>query len=115
MLLLLYLAVQPVRWELHFAVSSAAGSGASGLSSLFSVISSVSIRNAQRAGACGSGVFIAQEVDGVEDKGSEDTTNQRRDTLRGLVENVPQISMLMLFSGFMHCELCVDSLSLPQH
>jgi hypothetical protein len=69
---------------------------------LFSVISSVYTKNAERAGACGSGVFIAEEVDGVEDKGLGDTTNQCRDTLGGLVEHVPQISMMMLFSGFMH-------------
>jgi hypothetical protein len=67
---------------------------------VFPVISSVSTRNAERAGACGSGVFIAEEV-GVEDKGLGDTTNQCRDTLGGLVEHVPQISMIMLLSGFM--------------
>jgi len=72
LLLLLYLAVQPVRWEFHFDVSSAAGSGALGSASVFSVISSVSTRNAERAGACGSGVFIAVEADGVEDKGLGD-------------------------------------------
>jgi len=94
---------------------SLAGSGASVSPSVFCGDSSVSTRNAEGTGACGSEVFIAQEVDGVEDKGSEDTTNQRRDTLRGLVEHVPQISMVMLFSGFMHCELCADSSSLPQH
>jgi hypothetical protein len=68
---------------------------------VFSVILSVSTRNAERARACGSEVFIAEEV-GVEDKGLGDTTNQCRDTLGGLVEHVPQISMMMLFSGFMY-------------
>jgi len=96
------LVVKPVRWEFHFDVSSAAGSGASGSPSAFSVISSFSTRNAERAGACGSGVFIGEEVDRVEDKGLGDITNQCRDTLGGLDEHVPQISMMMLFSGFMH-------------
>jgi len=72
-------------------VSSAAGSGASGSPSVFSVISSVSTRNAERTGACGSGIFIAEEVDGIEDKGLGDTTNQCKDTLGGLVVHAPQI------------------------
>jgi len=34
-------------------------------------VSSVSTRDAEEPGVCGSGVFIAEEVDGVEDKGQE--------------------------------------------
>jgi hypothetical protein len=99
--LLLYLAVQPVRWKIHFDAATAAGSGASGYPSVFSIIS-VSIRNAEAVGDSGSGVFIADEGDAVEDKELGDNTSQCTDTLGGLDEHVPQISMMMLFSGFKH-------------
>ena len=38
---------------------------------MFSVVSSVSIRDAERPGNCGPGVFKDQEADGVGDKGQE--------------------------------------------
>jgi hypothetical protein len=53
---------------------SAAGSGASGFLSMFSGVSSVFTRDAEGPGNCGSGIFTAEEGDGVGDKWSGDTT-----------------------------------------
>jgi hypothetical protein len=46
-------------------------------------------------------VFIAEEADGVGDKGSGDTTTADEDNLRGLFEHVPGISLFTdkAFSG----------------
>ena len=52
---------------------SAAGFGSSGFSSVFSEISLVSTGDAKRPGDCQLEVFVAEEVDGVGNKGSGDT------------------------------------------
>jgi len=40
----------------------------------FSVVSAFSTRDAEGPGDCGSGVFIAEEVDGIGEQGSGDIT-----------------------------------------
>ena len=45
-------------------------SGASGVLPVVSEIPSVSTRNAEGPEVCGSGVFVAEGVDGAKDKGS---------------------------------------------
>ena len=49
-------------------------SGGSGVLPVVSEIPSVSTRNAEGLEVCGSGVFIAEGVDGARDKGSGNTT-----------------------------------------
>jgi len=44
-------------------------------------ISSISTRQAEGSGECGSGVFITEEVDGVGDKGLGDSTMVDTETL----------------------------------
>ena len=54
--------------------SSPPCSGASGVVPFVSEIPLVSTRNAEGPEVCGSGIFIAEGVDGARDKGSGDTT-----------------------------------------
>jgi hypothetical protein len=54
--------------------------GASGVLPVVSEIPSVSIRNAEGPEVCGSGVFVAEEVDVARDKGSGDTTMSNVET-----------------------------------
>jgi hypothetical protein len=48
---------------------------------LFSGVSSISTKDAKGPGHCGSGIFIAEGVDGVGNKESADTTMSHVDTL----------------------------------
>jgi hypothetical protein len=67
--------------------------------------SSISTRDAEGPGNCGSGVFVAEEVEVAGDKGSGSTTC--RDTLEGVFG---ELSRLRLFSstaevsGFLKCQ-----------
>ena len=65
----------------HLDITSAADSGISWSHSVFSGISSVCTRHAEGPGECGRGVFVAEEVDGVGDKGSGDITMVDAETL----------------------------------
>jgi hypothetical protein len=62
-------------------ITSAADSGISWSYSVFSGVSSVCNRHAEGPGDCGRGVFVAEEVDGVGDKGLGDTTMVDAETL----------------------------------
>jgi hypothetical protein len=66
----------------HLDITSAAQSGVSGSFSIyFSGVSSVSTRDAEGPWDCGRGVFIAEEVHGVGDMESGDTTMVDVETL----------------------------------
>jgi hypothetical protein len=61
---------------------------------VFSGVSSVSTRIAEGPGDCGSGVFIAEEVDGIGDRVSGDNHNGRcRDTLAGTSVGLPDLGL----------------------
>jgi len=62
-------------------ITSAADSGISWSYSVFSGVSSVCTRHAKGPGDCRRGVFVADEVDGVGDKGSGDTMMVDAETL----------------------------------
>jgi hypothetical protein len=66
---------------------SPTGSGVSRSLSNFCEVSSVSIRDAEGPGECGSEVFIAQEVDGIGDKGSGVTTVDVETNLGAFLED----------------------------
>jgi hypothetical protein len=51
---------------------------------MFSGVPSLSTRDAEGTGHCGSGVFIGEEFDGVGDKGSDNTTTADEQTLFNL-------------------------------
>jgi len=48
---------------------------------MFWGVSSLSMRDTEGPGHCGSGVFIREELDGVGDKGSDNTTTAHAWTL----------------------------------
>jgi hypothetical protein len=60
---------------------------------LLSGVSSVSTRDTEGPGCCGSWVFITEEVDGVGDKGSGDTTMVDVKTLGGLFKGLPDLGL----------------------
>jgi hypothetical protein len=62
-------------------ITSTADSGISWSHYAFSGVSSVCNRHAEGPGDCGGGVFVAEKVDGVGDKGSGDTTMLDAETL----------------------------------
>jgi hypothetical protein len=66
---------------------------------------SVSIRDDEGPGDCGSGVFIAEEVDGAEGERSGDTTIVSIDTLGELLPNLGLFSSATDISGFVEHQL----------
>jgi hypothetical protein len=66
---------------------------------------SVSVRDDEGPGDCGSGVFTAEEVDAAEAEGSGDTTTVNVDTLGNLLPDLGLFSSAADISGFMEYQL----------